>query len=95
MGIKGLILADSLNYFRKGDSVSWEHTKMLYFDFRLKTVEIDSQYFKLKLVDIIYLQASRAQILNKATDYIQFMRRKNHSHQVSAIIVWEQNNNYY
>ena len=27
------------------------------------------------------LQASRAQILNKATDYIQFMRRKNNSHQ--------------
>ena len=36
VGLKGLILADSLNYFRKGDSVSWEHTKMLYFDFRLK-----------------------------------------------------------
>ena len=44
---------------------------------------------------MMYLQASRAQILNKATDYIQFMRRKNHSHQVSAIIVWEQNSNYY
>ena len=29
------------------------------------------------------LQASRAQILNKATDYINFMRRKNHSHQVT------------
>ena len=43
---------------------------------------------------MISLQASRAQILNKATDYIQFMRRKNHSHQVSAIIVCEQNNNY-
>ena len=45
---------------------------------------------------MIYSQASRAQILNKATDYIQFMRRKNHSHQVSAIIVCEQNDmNYY
>ena len=40
---------------------------------------------------MIPLQASRAQILNKATDYIQFMRRKNHSHQVSTIIVCEQN----
>ena len=40
---------------------------------------------------MISLQASRAQILNKATDYIQFMRRKNHSHQVIAIIVCEQN----
>ena len=39
---------------------------------------------------MICLQASRAQILNKATDYIQFMRRKNHSHQVSAITVFEQ-----
>lgn len=27
------------------------------------------------------LQASRAQILDKATEYIQFMRRKNHTHQ--------------
>uniref|UniRef100_A0A8C5NCT5 Protein max n=1 Tax=Gouania willdenowi TaxID=441366 RepID=A0A8C5NCT5_GOUWI len=26
-------------------------------------------------------KASRAQILDKATEYIQFMRRKNHSHQ--------------
>ncbi|XP_077587897.1 protein max-like isoform X1 [Stigmatopora nigra] len=26
-------------------------------------------------------QASRAQILDKATEYIQYMRRKNHSHQ--------------
>lgn len=26
-------------------------------------------------------QASRAQILDKATEYIQFMRRKNHTHQ--------------
>lgn len=26
-------------------------------------------------------KASRAQILNKATDYIQYMRRKNHTHQ--------------
>ncbi|XP_024285843.2 protein max isoform X2 [Oncorhynchus tshawytscha] len=26
-------------------------------------------------------QASRAQILDKATDYIQYMRRKNHTHQ--------------
>ena len=31
-------------------------------------------------------QASRAQILNKATDYIQLMRRKNHTHQVQYII---------
>lgn len=27
------------------------------------------------------IQASRAQILKKAAEYIQFMRRKNHSHQ--------------
>ncbi|KAJ0062647.1 hypothetical protein NL108_004266, partial [Boleophthalmus pectinirostris] len=26
-------------------------------------------------------QASRAQILDKATEYIQFMRQKNHTHQ--------------
>uniref|UniRef100_A0A3P8ZL91 Protein max n=1 Tax=Esox lucius TaxID=8010 RepID=A0A3P8ZL91_ESOLU len=26
-------------------------------------------------------KASRAQILDKATDYIQYMRRKNHTHQ--------------
>lgn len=26
-------------------------------------------------------QASRAQILDKATEYIQYMRRKNHTHQ--------------
>jgi hypothetical protein len=41
----------------------------------------------------VCLQASRAQILNKATDYINHMRRKNHSHQVwfkpsSKIIIW-------
>ena len=28
------------------------------------------------------LQSSRAQILSKATEYLQFMRRKNHAHQV-------------
>ncbi|XP_044128251.1 protein max isoform X3 [Bufo gargarizans] len=28
-----------------------------------------------------YGQASRAQILDKATEYIQYMRRKNHTHQ--------------
>lgn len=29
----------------------------------------------------LLLQASRAQILDKATEYIQYMRRKNHTHQ--------------
>ncbi|XP_040267745.1 protein max isoform X3 [Bufo bufo] len=29
----------------------------------------------------VYGQASRAQILDKATEYIQYMRRKNHTHQ--------------
>lgn len=28
-----------------------------------------------------FKQASRAQILDKATEYIQYMRRKNHTHQ--------------
>lgn len=28
-----------------------------------------------------FVQASRAQILKKAAEYIQFMRRKNNSHQ--------------
>lgn len=41
----------------------------------------------MKIILINVLQkASRAQILNKATDYIQFMRRKNHTHQVSVVI---------
>lgn len=30
---------------------------------------------------VLFLQASRAQILKKAAEYIQFMRRKNNSHQ--------------
>lgn len=30
---------------------------------------------------LVILQASRAQILKKAAEYIQFMRRKNNSHQ--------------
>ena len=30
---------------------------------------------------LILQQASRAQILDKATEYIQYMRRKNHTHQ--------------
>ncbi|KAK2554287.1 Protein max [Acropora cervicornis] len=36
-------------------------------------------------------KASRAQILNKATDYIQFMRRKNHSHQTDIDDLKKQN----
>ncbi|XP_048577140.1 serine/threonine-protein phosphatase 5 [Nematostella vectensis] len=36
-------------------------------------------------------KASRAQILNKATDYIQFMRRKNHSHQTDIDDLKRQN----
>lgn len=30
---------------------------------------------------LLLQQASRAQILDKATEYIQYMRRKNHTHQ--------------
>lgn len=30
---------------------------------------------------LCHKQASRAQILDKATEYIQYMRRKNHTHQ--------------
>eukprot|EP00069_Balaena_mysticetus_P004687 bmy_17479T0 len=33
------------------------------------------------LLFLILQQASRAQILDKATEYIQYMRRKNHTHQ--------------
>ncbi|PFX14792.1 protein max-like isoform X1 [Stylophora pistillata] len=36
-------------------------------------------------------KASRAQILNKATDYIQFMRRKNHTHQTDIDDLKRQN----
>lgn len=36
-------------------------------------------------------KASRAQILNKATDYIQFMRRKNHAHQTDIDDLKRQN----
>lgn len=36
-------------------------------------------------------KASRAQILNKATDYINFMRRKNHSHQTDIEDLKQQN----
>ncbi|XP_792474.2 protein max isoform X2 [Strongylocentrotus purpuratus] len=36
-------------------------------------------------------KASRAQILNKATDYIQFMRRKNNSHQTDIDDLKKQN----
>uniref|UniRef100_A0A3B4ARA0 Uncharacterized protein n=1 Tax=Periophthalmus magnuspinnatus TaxID=409849 RepID=A0A3B4ARA0_9GOBI len=36
-------------------------------------IEVDS--------DCSLFQASRAQILDKATEYIQFMRQKNHTHQ--------------
>ena len=35
--------------------------------------------------EFFYLQSSRAQILHKATEHIQYMRRKNHSHQVGLI----------
>ena len=31
--------------------------------------------------DVLYIQVSRAQILKKAAEYIQFIRRKNQSHQ--------------
>ncbi|XP_061429513.1 protein max isoform X3 [Lethenteron reissneri] len=37
-------------------------------------------------------QASRAQILNKATEYIQYMRRKNHAHQQDIDDLKRQNN---
>nr|XP_006817423.1 PREDICTED: protein max-like isoform X2 [Saccoglossus kowalevskii] len=36
-------------------------------------------------------QASRAQILNKATEYIQFMRRKNNAHQLDIDDLKRQN----
>ncbi|CAB4018248.1 max isoform X1 [Paramuricea clavata] len=36
-------------------------------------------------------KASRAQILNKATDYINYMRRKNHSHQTDIEDLKQQN----
>ncbi|XP_041468709.1 protein max-like isoform X2 [Lytechinus variegatus] len=36
-------------------------------------------------------KASRAQILNKATDYIEFMRRKNNSHQTDIDDLKKQN----
>jgi len=36
-------------------------------------------------------KASRAQILNKATDYIQYMRRKNHTHQADIDELKRQN----
>ena len=44
--------------------------------------------FEITVVLVELQQASRAQILNKATDYIQFMRRKNHSHQVGFFYVY-------
>ncbi|XP_078472970.1 protein max isoform X2 [Lampetra planeri] len=37
-------------------------------------------------------KASRAQILNKATEYIQYMRRKNHAHQQDIDDLKRQNN---
>jgi len=41
---------------------------------------------------VIPLQASRAQILKKAAEYIQFMRRKNNSHQQDIEDLKRQNN---
>ncbi|CAB4018249.1 max-like isoform X2 [Paramuricea clavata] len=41
--------------------------------------------------NIIPKAASRAQILNKATDYINYMRRKNHSHQTDIEDLKQQN----
>lgn len=35
----------------------------------------------LNIKQLVNFQASRAQILKKAAEYIQFMRRKNNSHQ--------------
>ncbi|XP_047510046.1 protein max isoform X1 [Pieris napi] len=40
----------------------------------------------------VILQASRAQILKKAAEYIQFMRRKNNSHQQDIDDLKRQNN---
>lgn len=37
-------------------------------------------------------QASRAQILRKAAEFIQFMRRKNQSHQINIEDLKRQNN---
>ncbi|XP_025932900.1 protein max isoform X1 [Apteryx mantelli] len=39
------------------------------------------QYSEGIVPSLALLQASRAQILDKATEYIQYMRRKNHTHQ--------------
>jgi hypothetical protein len=40
-----------------------------------------SVFFFVVVFFLILHQASRAQILDKATEYIQYMRRKNHTHQ--------------
>ncbi|MBZ3891787.1 Protein max [Sciurus carolinensis] len=41
----------------------------------------DSVFILSPVLFLILQQASRAQILDKATEYIQYMRRKNHTHQ--------------
>uniref|UniRef100_A0A2K5RBK3 Protein max n=1 Tax=Cebus imitator TaxID=2715852 RepID=A0A2K5RBK3_CEBIM len=42
---------------------------------------LDSVFILSPVLFLILPQASRAQILDKATEYIQYMRRKNHTHQ--------------
>ncbi|XP_071375057.1 protein max-like isoform X3 [Centroberyx affinis] len=56
----------------RGKSINFLHSKILL------AVEIGNW---LETLQNSVKQASRAQILDKATEYIQYMRRKNHTHQ--------------
>lgn len=54
----------------------------LQFNFEYELELLQCYIFQsLICIFLIMLQASRAQILKKAADYIQFMRRKNSAHQ--------------
>ncbi|KAM4663994.1 protein max isoform 1-T1 [Discoglossus pictus] len=55
-----------------------DHIKDSFHSLRDSVPSLQGEKDGLGFVDI---KASRAQILDKATEYIQYMRRKNHTHQ--------------
>uniref|UniRef100_A0A8C3G263 Protein max n=1 Tax=Cyclopterus lumpus TaxID=8103 RepID=A0A8C3G263_CYCLU len=72
--IKQCILADKRAHHNALERKRRDHIKDSFHGLRDSVPALQGEKSSVK-------QASRAQILDKATEYIQYMRRKNHTHQ--------------
>ncbi|XP_038641064.1 protein max isoform X4 [Scyliorhinus canicula] len=58
-----------------------DHIKDSFHSLRDSVPSLQGEKAAFDRVGEVHVRASRAQILDKATEYIQYMRRKNHTHQ--------------